>query len=143
MKAGRSPSIRTEGPVCGRILGQRSLLDQHRLRRPGERLAQNRKRAPLYIDGMRILAVCILGPTAEELLFRGLLYGALTRTRLKVAGSVFVAAIGWALMHTAYSPAVIALLFVGGLLLGAARYRTKSVIVPIAMHIVWNLYAIW
>jgi CAAX amino terminal protease family. len=35
------------------------------------------------------------------------------------------------------------LIFVDGLLLGAARYRTKSVYVPIAMHLLWNLYAIW
>jgi len=36
-----------------------------------------------------------------------------------------------------------AVIFVGGLLLGFARRQTGSVIVPILMHIAWNLYAVW
>ena len=99
--------------------------------------------SPLLIDAIRVLAVGLLGPIAEELIFRGLLYARLVRTKLGVRWTIILLAAGFAALHTAYSPAVIAIIFVDGLLLGAARYRTTSVYVPIAMHIVWNLYAIW
>jgi membrane protease YdiL (CAAX protease family) len=38
---------------------------------------------------------------------------------------------------------VIAVIFVSGLMLGFARRQTGSVILPILMHIAWNLYAVW
>jgi len=101
------------------------------------------QKSPLIIDAIRVLAVGFLGPIAEELVFRGLLYARFVRTRLGVRWTIFVLAAAFAVLHTAYTPAVIAIIFVDGLLLGAARYRTKSVYVPIAMHILWNLYAIW
>ena len=98
---------------------------------------------PLVVDGLRVLAVGILGPIAEELIFRGALHARLAATRLPIAAVIAMLALGWALLHYSYSGGVIALIFGGGLLLGAARWRTGSVVVPILMHIVWNLYAIW
>jgi membrane protease YdiL (CAAX protease family) len=98
---------------------------------------------PLAIDAMRVLAVGILGPIAEELIFRGVLFGRLAATRMPMAAVIAVIALGWAVLHYSYSGGVIALIFVGGLLLGAARWRTGSVVVPILMHIAWNLYAVW
>ncbi|HVG26682.1 MAG TPA: CPBP family intramembrane glutamic endopeptidase [Acidobacteriaceae bacterium] len=99
--------------------------------------------SPLIVDVLRVLAVSFLGPIGEELAFRGLLYGRLVKTRLGVAGTIVVLAAGWAAIHTDYSLSVILVIFVGGLLLGAARYRTGSVLLPIVMHILWNLYAVW
>ena len=90
-----------------------------------------------------MLGVGILGPIAEELIFRGLLYGRLVGTRLGAVGSIVILALGWALIHTSYSGVVIAVIFVEGLLLGAARWRTGSVLAPVLMHILWNLYAVW
>lgn len=100
-------------------------------------------RDPLLVDVLRVLAVGILGPVAEELLFRGLFYRLLVPTRLGVAGTIVVLAIVWSVLHYTYSPVVIGILLVDGLLLGTARYTTASMYVPIAMHIVWNLYAVW
>jgi membrane protease YdiL (CAAX protease family) len=60
-----------------------------------------------------------------------------------VIATVVVLAAAWSLLHTAYTPAVIALIFIDGLLLGAARYQTKSIVTPMLMHVMWNLYAIW
>lgn len=98
--------------------------------------------APLLVDAGRVLAVSILGPIAEELLFRGVLFGILVR-RFPVAPVVVVLAIVWSALHVSYDWPVIALIFADGLILGAARDRTRSVIPPMLMHVVWNLYAIW
>ena len=38
---------------------------------------------------------------------------------------------------------MIAIIFVDGLILGLARWRTRSVFAPAAMHMLYNLYAIW
>jgi membrane protease YdiL (CAAX protease family) len=98
--------------------------------------------APILVDAGRVLAVSILGPIAEELLFRGVLFGVLVR-RFPVAPVIVVLAIVWSLLHVSYDWSVIALIFVDGLILGVARDRTRSVIPPMLMHIAWNLYAIW
>jgi membrane protease YdiL (CAAX protease family) len=51
--------------------------------------------------------------------------------------------VGWALLHWSYSWAVIGVIVIDGLLLGAARARTGSVVPPIIMHALYNIYAIW
>ena len=98
--------------------------------------------APVLASAMRVIAVCALGPIAEELVFRGLLFGWL-RERIGVLATILLTAAGWSLLHVDYSWQVIAIIFVDGLLLGLARQRTGSVYVPIAMHMLYNLYAIW
>lgn len=97
----------------------------------------------LLVDVLRVLAVCFLGPIAEELVFRGFLYRRLLPTRLGVTGTIIVLGVGWAALHYTYTPLVVGILLVDGLLLGTARYKTGSLYVPIVMHIVWNLYAVW
>lgn len=98
--------------------------------------------APPAASAMRLIAVCLLGPIAEELIFRGWLFGLLLR-RFGTAVTIMLTAVGWALLHYTYSWQVIVVIIVDGLLLGAARWRTKSVYVPIAMHALYNFYAIW
>jgi membrane protease YdiL (CAAX protease family) len=101
------------------------------------------RQASLATDAGRLLAVGLLGPIGEELIFRGVLYVSIARTRAGADGAIIITAVGWALLHFDYPWAIQLMLAVGGLLLGAARRATKSVWVPVAMHIVWNLYAIW
>ncbi len=101
------------------------------------------REAPILASVLRVLAVGILGPIAEELLFRGLFYGRLVGSRLGPGGAIVILALVWALIHIAYTAPVIAVIFVEGLLLGAARWKTGSIIPPILMHIIWNLYAVW
>ncbi len=98
---------------------------------------------PIAMVIVRVLAVAVFGPVAEELIFRGFLYSRLARTRLGAIGAIVSCAAIWAAMHYTYSAGMIAVIFVAGWLLGAARLQSKSVIVPILMHIVWNLYAVW
>ena len=98
--------------------------------------------APLAASAMRVLAVCILGPIAEELLFRGWFFGALQK-RVGTGVSIAATAVGWALLHYTYSWQVILVIVVDGLLLGLARWKTRSVFPPVVMHALYNLYAIW
>jgi membrane protease YdiL (CAAX protease family) len=97
---------------------------------------------PLAAATMRVLAVSLLGPVAEELVFRGWFFGLLEK-RLGTFITVVVTAVGWALLHYSYTWAVILVIVVDGILLGIARWRTKSVYVPIVMHALYNFYAIW
>ena len=100
-------------------------------------------RQGMLVSVLRVLAVGVLGPIAEELIFRGVLFARLSATSLGVWPSVVVLAIVWGVLHYSYSGGVIAIIIAGGLLLGAARVRTGSVWVPVLMHIAWNLYAVW
>ena len=102
------------------------------------------KSEPLYVSILRVLAVGILGPTAEELIFRGYLFSRLKR--LKILNDwllIIILAAGWACLHYAYSIPVISIIFIDGIFLGAAMLKSRSLVVPILMHISWNLYAIW
>jgi membrane protease YdiL (CAAX protease family) len=101
------------------------------------------RNAPLMDDVGRVLGVGILGPVAEELLFRGVFYAWLIRARVRTVPTVMVLAAVWSVAHLAYAPGVMGLIFVDGLLLGSARYRTRSLVVPMLMHVMWNLYVIW
>ena len=98
--------------------------------------------APPAASAMRVLAVCFLGPTAEELLFRGVGFGFL-QPRIGTALTIVAMAATWAPLHYSYSWTVIFVIFVDGILLGLARWKTQSVFPPIVMHMLYNLYAIW
>lgn len=100
------------------------------------------QQAPFLASVLRVIAVCLLGPVVEELLFRGVAFSWL-RERMAVAPTIALTAVGWSLLHYAYDWWVIAIIAVQGVWLGLARWRTGSVFVPIAMHIAYNLYAVW
>jgi len=91
----------------------------------------------------RVFAVGIAGPTAEEMLFRGLLLTRLNRTGLNRWISLLIVTSCWAAIHVDYSLWIILLLFGNGLLLGLSLYSSRSLVVPIILHIIWNLYAVW
>ena len=97
---------------------------------------------PSGIIALRILAIGVLGPIAEELVFRGLLMSVLRRTRIGVYGAVFVTAALWSMVHIQHDLAILALIFIDGIVLGLARHFTRSVYVPIVMHISGNLFSI-
>lgn len=77
------------------------------------------------------IAVIVLSPVAEEILFRGLLYGALAKW-LKPAWVIVITSIAFALVHMQivyFLP-----LFVVGLVLGYARHKTGSLTASILIH---------
>jgi len=98
---------------------------------------------PPHIVALRVAAIGLAGPAAEEVVFRGLAVGRLRRTRLGARGAVGLASFGWAAVHVQYGPATMAQIAADGLLLGAARVSTGSLYVPIAMHALGNLLSIW
>ncbi|UOQ68768.1 CPBP family intramembrane glutamic endopeptidase [Hymenobacter volaticus] len=98
---------------------------------------------PLWVSLARVLGVAVLGPIAEELVVRGAIFSRLRAAGLPVGVVVAATAAGWSLLHIDYTSIVIAIIFGFGLLLGLARHYTRSLWVPILMHISWNLYAVW
>ena len=56
-----------------------------------------------------------------------------------MTGTILLTSLLWASSHAQYDFYEIGLVFVFGIVLGVARYRTRSLIVPIAMHGAMNL----
>lgn len=89
------------------------------------------------------LAIAVMAPLWEELLFRGFVYDGYAKTRaLGPIGAILVPAAIWAVIHMQYEVHDIVTIFVLGLLIGLARWRTESLYVPVAMHCVLNSLAI-
>ena len=88
-------------------------------------------------------SVAIGAPLAEELIFRGQLFSALSTTRIGVSGATLVTATVWSLLHVTEPWLSIALIFMMGLAFGWMMYRFGSLWVTIILHGVWNgLYAL-
>ena len=87
------------------------------------------------------LALIVGAPLFEETFFRGFLLPGFARSFLRPAGAVILTAALWALLHLQYDAYGIATVFLVGLLFGAARVRTGSLWVPLALHALVNLVA--
>ncbi len=84
------------------------------------------------------IAVAIIAPLSEETLFRGLLYGALSKWLTPIWTILITAAIFGAVhMDLIYFFP----LFLIGLLLGWARHTSKSIWFPMAIHMLQNTIA--
>ena len=87
------------------------------------------------------LALVIAAPAFEELFFRGFLLEGLRHMSLGPAGAVFITAGLWAATHVQYDLFDIISIFLLGLILGAARLRAGTVLLPFIMHALINLVA--
>lgn len=85
-----------------------------------------------------LIAAGIGAPIAEECLFRGLLYGALRRTPLGIAGAAAATAVMWALLHANYSIYGLAAITLIGIYLALIRERTGTLLTPIVCHGAYN-----
>jgi membrane protease YdiL (CAAX protease family) len=83
-------------------------------------------------------SLMIGAPVAEELLFRGQIFTALSQTRIGVAGASVLTAAGWASLHYTGNPLQVVLIFAMGLVLSWLMYRFGSVLVTIVCHSAWN-----
>jgi membrane protease YdiL (CAAX protease family) len=86
---------------------------------------------------LTIFGICLLGPLAEELYFRGLVYGA-----LRPRGAVW-ATIGSALIFSAahLTPRAIPVLFILGVALALLYEKTGSIWPAVAFHVLNNSLA--
>ena len=90
---------------------------------------------------VRILAVGVVFPLAEEFLFRGVMLGVLTR-RFGAAVGVILSSAAFAAMHVQYEWYGIAFVLVDGLLFAICRLRTGSLYLPMLLHVCGNSYAV-
>ena len=85
-----------------------------------------------------LIAAGLGAPIAEECLFRGLVYGALRRTPLGIAGAAAATALTWAFLHAHYSVYGIAAITLIGIYLALVRERTGTLLTPIVCHGAYN-----
>jgi hypothetical protein len=87
------------------------------------------------------IAVVVAAPFFEEFLFRGFLLEGLRYTRIGVVGAILVTSASWAIIHMQYGWFEIISIFFIGIIFAIAQLKTKSLYVPIAMHMFMNLMA--
>jgi membrane protease YdiL (CAAX protease family) len=87
------------------------------------------------------IAVVFLGPVFEEVLFRGFLFEGFSKSKLGVAGTIFITALVWAGFHLQYGLFEIASIFILGVIFGIMRYKTGTIWTPLIMHVFNNLAA--
>lgn len=93
-----------------------------------------------YSVPLLLAAVVVAAPCFEELFFRGFVLGGIAASRLGVVGALLSTSALWTIMHAAqYAPPELLLVFLGGVLLGYARWKTRSIYVSIGLHALWNL----
>ena len=86
------------------------------------------------------LGVVFFGPLFEEMLFRGFLFKGLQKSVLGDVGAVVVSSVIFSVIHIQYGLAVIVFLLLPmAILLGYARLKSNSLILPILLHVFNNL----
>ena len=82
--------------------------------------------------------ITIGAPLAEEFVFRGQIFAALSQTRLGFSGSAVITSALWAALHVTEPKHFVAVIFLMGLVLSWLLVRFGSLWVPIICHCAWN-----
>ena len=86
------------------------------------------------------LGVVFFGPIFEEFLFRGFLFKGLQKSIVGGHGAVFVSAILFSIVHVQYGIYILLfMMFPIAILLGYARLKSGSLLLPILIHMINNL----
>lgn len=80
----------------------------------------------------------VLAPIAEELYFRGLIF-TYVRSISNVTIAIIVSSIFFGLAHSFVNPYIFISHAVVSIFIGLARQKSNGMIVPIIMHMIWNL----
>lgn len=87
------------------------------------------------------LGIVIAAPVAEEIIFRGFIFrGWVRSSRYAIVGILVVAAV-FAIIHIQYNWFGVFQVFLIGLALTWIRWRSGSTLLPIALHVLANFYA--
>ncbi len=81
-----------------------------------------------------IVTITVMAPIFEEVFFRGFMFSGIEKSRLGARGAIVITSLAWSVIHFQYDLYTKAMLFVLGILLGMARFKTNSLYVTIAMH---------
>jgi membrane protease YdiL (CAAX protease family) len=84
------------------------------------------------------LAVVVVTPIGEEILFRGFLFRGWLRNPREAWPVILITALLWGLVHVQYDAYVIGQVFVFGVMLGWLRWTTGSTILTILLHAMIN-----
>ncbi|MDO8926471.1 MAG: CPBP family intramembrane metalloprotease [Sideroxyarcus sp.] len=85
------------------------------------------------------IALVIAAPLFEETFFRGFLFKGLASSSIGAIGAIVLTAFFWAIIHTQYDTYNIATIFCIGLIFGAARMHTGSLLMPLVLHAFSNV----
>lgn len=86
-----------------------------------------------------LLAIVVIGPAGEEIMFRGFLFRGWVTPGLRGVAAVVVITLLWSVQHIQYDWFGISQVFVTGLLLGWIRWRSRSTSLTILLHMLVNL----
>ncbi|MEX0620106.1 MAG: type II CAAX endopeptidase family protein [Solirubrobacterales bacterium] len=91
--------------------------------------------------GLQILLIVFLAPFAEEICFRGMLFGGL-RTKLPLWAAALGAGLFFGLLHYSTGPSAVPSLVALGVIFAVVYEKTESIWPPIIMHVVNNSFAL-
>ncbi|EJW11658.1 Abortive infection protein [Rhodovulum sp. PH10] len=86
-----------------------------------------------------LVALVLVAPVGEELLFRGFLFRGCARSEIGARITIVAAAIAFAALHVQYDWFGMALVLLAGLLFGWMRWISGSTTLAILLHVVLNL----
>jgi len=93
---------------------------------------------PLFLFSVLVVSVLVVAPVLEEVVFRGFLFEGIRHSLLKDIGAILLVSAIWASVHVQYEWFYVGQIFAFGILLGAARLRTGSLIPPMLMHALFS-----
>jgi membrane protease YdiL (CAAX protease family) len=89
------------------------------------------------------LTSLLLAPLLEEIIFRACGFRLWRHTRLGMYGTLFLTSLLFMLIHIQqYDWVLLMLMFFFGILLGLAREKTGSLLVPLVLHTLNNFFAV-
>jgi membrane protease YdiL (CAAX protease family) len=94
-----------------------------------------------YFVPLLWVAFIVAAPLFEEVFFRGFLFEGFQHSKLGPIGTVLLTSLAWTVLHVQYGVYELSTIFVLGIVFGVARLRTWSVYPPLAMHSLFNLFA--
>lgn len=87
-------------------------------------------------NGYGIIAISLLGPITEELVFRSSILGGMLRRGIKPMSALIISSFIFAIVHI--NPAQMFFAFVSGLMFGIIYLKSKSVVLSCGLHIINN-----
>lgn len=87
------------------------------------------------------IAIVVAAPVAEEIVFRGFIFRGWVRSSRAAIPAILALTALFAVIHVQYNWFGIFQVFCLGLLLAWIRWRSGSTLMPMALHVIANLYA--